>query len=158
MAPGALMDQQEAVWSLRTAAEAPEHEFLEFCCAQDTAPAAVRARPSVFISHTRLCSSGSQRFLETLTFNDSYLSAPVNPKSPERCPERESTGWTSGHQFNPEIKMGYFDPDQERGSSAGGWSRSRPQMRPISSSWPFRLRCCLTTTHPLTSQKPEGTK
>lgn len=109
---------------------------------------AVRARPGVFISHTRLHSSGSQRFLETLTFNDSYLSALVNSKSPERCPERESTGWTSGHQFCPEIKMGYFDPDQERGSSAGGWSRSWPGMRPISSSWPLRLRHCLTTTHP----------
>lgn len=77
---------------------------------------AVRARPGVFISHTRLHSSGSQRFLETLTFNDSYLSALVNSKSPERCPERESTGWTSGHQFCPEIKMGYFDPDQEKAS------------------------------------------
>lgn len=105
-------------------------------------------RPRVFISYTRLHSSGSQRFIETLTFNDSYLSALVNPKSPERCPEGEPTGWTSGHQFGPEIKMGYFDPDQERGSSAGGWSRSQPGMRPISSSWPFRLRHCLPHTPP----------
>lgn len=55
------MDQQEAVWSLRAAAEAPEHEFLEFCYGQDTAPAAVRARPSVFISHTPLGLRDSSR-------------------------------------------------------------------------------------------------
>ena len=89
------------------------------------------------------------RVLEWGAIAFSHLSALVNSKSPERCPERESTDWTSGHQFSPEIKIGYFDPDQERGSSAGGWSRSRPGMRPISSSWPLRLRCCLTTIHPL---------
>lgn len=64
----------------------------------------------VFVSTSYICPySEYQRFLQALTFSDSYHTHPWPTLNPHRgVLKRNPVGWAPRHQFGPEIRAGCF--------------------------------------------------